>query len=86
MVLVSQSIDTDEEMSSKYKKTYVAEVDLVRHEHWVAVYEDDKKRKNIRIILGEDAWKFDIQVGMEVEVCSRPHNSCKIIRGVRRPH
>jgi len=77
--------DAGDAMSSKYKKSYVAEIDLVRHEHWVAFYMDDRKRKNIRIVLGEDAWKFDIQVGMTVEVQPRPYNACKILRGVSRP-
>lgn len=72
-------------VSAKYKKIYVATIDLVSHEHWVAMYLDDRKRKNIRIISGGDAWKFDIQVGMSVEVSPRPFNGCKILRAVSRP-
>ena len=70
---------------SKYDKKYTAEIDLVAHEHWVALYKDSRGRHNIRLILGEDAWKYDIQVGMVVEVESRPFNRCKIVKAVSRP-
>ena len=72
-------------MPAKYNKSYPAVIDLVAHEHWVAIYDDSRNRKNIRIITGEDAWKFDIQVGMEVEVSPRPYNKCKINKSIRRP-
>lgn len=70
---------------TKYDKKYIAEIDLVSHEHWVASYKDSRGRHNIRLILGEDAWKYDIQVGMVVEVEPRPFNRCKIIKAVSRP-
>jgi hypothetical protein len=70
---------------TKYDKRYTAEIDLVAHEHWVALYKDSRGRNNIRLILGEDAWKYDIQVGMTVEVEPRPFNRCKIIKAIQRP-
>ena len=85
MIAITEPVE-ETNMSSKYNKKYEALVDLVGHEHWIAIYEDGRRRKNIRIISGEDAWKFDIQVDMTVEVESRPHNRCKIIRGLSRPN
>jgi len=72
-------------LTEKYTTTYEAEVDLVRHKHWVAVYSDTKGAQNIRLISGEDAWKYDIQVGMKVLVCARPYNKCKLVKIVSRP-
>ena len=74
-----------EKVIGKHEIQYEAEVDLVAHKHWVAVYQDTKNRQNIRIISGEDAWKFDIQVKQCVLVCSRPYNKCKLIKSVSRP-
>ena len=65
---------------------YEAELDLVLGEHWVAVYKDLRNRLNIRQISTQDAWDFDLQRGMTVEVLPRPHNRCKIQKVVARKY
>ena len=72
-------------MSSKYDTEYEAELTLVSHEHWVAVFKDKKGAQHLRLVTPEDAWKFDIQVGMVVKVKLRPYNKCKLIKVISRP-
>ena len=70
---------------SKYDTTYEAEINLVSHEHWVAVFQDKKGAQHIRLVNSDDAWKYDIQVGMTVNLCIRPYNKCKILKVLQRP-
>ena len=72
-------------MTEKYKTKYVAEVSIVAHEFWVAIFKDKKGSQHIRQITKTDAWKYDVQVGLFVELELRPYNSCKILKVVSRP-
>ena len=69
----------------KYDTKYEAEINLVSHEHWVAVFQDKKGAQHIRLVSSEDAWKYDIQVGMKVRLTIRPYNKCKLEKVLERP-
>jgi hypothetical protein len=71
--------------SKKYSKTYEAEIDLVAHEHWVAVFKDHKNSQHIRQLTKDDAWKYDVQKGCIVLLEVRPYNKCKILKVTNRP-
>ena len=71
--------------SAKYETEYEAEVDIVAHEHWVALFRDKKNAQHIRLITKEDAWKYDVQSGMTLIVKIRPTNKVKISKVLSRP-
>lgn len=71
--------------SKKYSAEYDATISLVDHEHWVALFDDKKGAKHIRMVSPEDAWKFDIQVGLIVKLRLLPYNKCKLLKVVERP-
>jgi hypothetical protein len=71
--------------SAKYETEYEADVDIVAHEHWVALFLDKKNAQHIRLITKEDAWKYDVQAGMRVLVKIRPANKVKVCKVLERP-
>lgn len=71
--------------SAKYSAEYEAVIELVAHKHWVAIYKDKKGAQNIRLVTPQDAWDYDVQVGLQLKVVARPNNKCKIIKIIQRP-
>ena len=69
----------------KYNAEHEAVIDLVAHKHWVAIYKDKKGAQNIRLVTPQDAWDFDVQVGLQIRVVARPNNKCKLIKIIQRP-
>jgi len=62
-----------------------AVLDLVLGNHWVAVYKDGRNRLNVRMVSKEDAWKYDVQKRMEIEIIPKPKNRCKVVKVLLRP-